>query len=93
MTLNQTVPTDGVGAMTQWQKAFSGNAVVSAGADWRWVDGDSNEDAYNQLGGLVSPVTPAVLALRRVSGGTQNSVGAFVQDILTPLPKLSSVIS
>src|SRR5439155_7056943 len=37
MTLNQSVPTTGVGGMAQWSKALSANQLVTAGADWRWV--------------------------------------------------------
>ncbi len=93
LTLDQHVPTDSVGGMVQWARAIGGAQFFSAGTDWRWVDGDSNEDAYNQLGGLVSPVTQAVLALKRVSGGTQRSVGAFVQDIVSVTPKLSLTLA
>ena len=42
---------------------------------------------------MTPPTQQAVLALQRVSGGTQRSVGAFVQDILTPLPKLTVTLS
>jgi outer membrane receptor protein involved in Fe transport len=35
----------------------------------------------------VPPVQNAVLALRRISGGTQRTAGFFLQDILTPLPE------
>jgi outer membrane receptor protein involved in Fe transport len=93
LTLDQHVPTDSVGGMVQWSKEFESKHFFSAGTDWRWVDGDSNEDAYNQLGPLVSPVTPAVLALKRISGGTQRSVGAFVQDIITATPKFSITLA
>jgi outer membrane receptor protein involved in Fe transport len=93
LTLDQRVPTDGVGSIVQWSKAFGASQLFSAGTDWRWVDGDSNEDSYNQVGALVSPVTQSALALRRVSGGTQKSVGAFVQDIITPLSKLSVTVA
>ena len=74
LTLDQRVPTKGVGGMVQWGRAFGTKQFFSGGTDWRWVDGDSNEDAYNQLGALISPVTQAVLALKRVSGGAQRSV-------------------
>jgi outer membrane receptor protein involved in Fe transport len=83
LTLDQTVPTDGLGGMVQWSKSFGISNVLTAGGDFRRVKGDSNEDAYNQLGPLVSPITPAVLALRRISGGTQRSLGVFVQDVVT----------
>jgi iron complex outermembrane receptor protein len=58
------------------------------------VDGDSQEASYNAAPGPVTPPTQnAILAFNRVSGGTQKSVGAFVQDILTPLPKLTMTLS
>ena len=72
--------------MTQWQKAFSGNAVVSAGADWRWVDGDSKEDALDAI-------TGARVTLKRVSGGTQQSLGAFVQGMTTLVSRLDVTLS
>src|SRR5437899_4340592 len=86
MTLNQTVPTDGVGAMAQWTKAFSGSTVVSAGGDWRWVDGDSREDSLD-------PVTGTRVTLKRVSGGTQQSLGAFVQGMTTVVSRLDVTLS
>ena len=47
LTLDQTVPTDGVGGDGAVVEARSaGSNFFSAGADWRWVDGDSQEDAY-----------------------------------------------
>jgi outer membrane receptor protein involved in Fe transport len=73
MTLNQTVPTTGVGGMGQ---------LLTAGADWRWVDGDSEEDALD-------PVTGSRVTLSRVSGGTQRSLGFFVQDLITPTSRLT----
>ena len=45
MTLNQRVPTNSVGGMVQWSRAFGHEHYFSAGTDWRWVDGDSEEDA------------------------------------------------
>ena len=42
---------------------------------------------------MTPPTQGAILAFNRVSGGTQKSLGAFVQDILTPLPKLSMTLS
>jgi outer membrane receptor protein involved in Fe transport len=86
MTLNQAVPTNGVGATTQWQKAFSGNAVLSAGADWRRVDGDSREDALD-------PITGTRVTLKRISGGTQQSLGAFVQGMTTVVSRLDVTAS
>ena len=94
LTIDQVVPTKAVGGVVQWAKALGTKQYFSAGTDWHWVDGDSEEDGYNAAPGpVVPPVQNAVLALKRISGGTQRSVGAFVQDILTPLPKLTLTLS
>jgi outer membrane receptor protein involved in Fe transport len=94
LTVDQHVPTTGVGGMAQWAKAFGSRSYFSAGTDWHYVDGDSQEASYNAAPGPVVPPTQgAILAFNRVSGGTQKSLGAFVQDILTPLPKLSMTLS
>ena len=44
--VDQNVPARGVGEMVQWSKALGASNAFSAGSDWRWVDGDSREDAY-----------------------------------------------
>ena len=94
LTVDQHVPTTGVGGMVQWAKVLGTTNYFSAGTDWRYVDGDSEEASYNAAPGVVVPPTQnAILALQRVSGGTQKSLGAFVQDILTPLPKLTMTFS
>ena len=94
LTIDQVVPTKAVGGIVQWAKALGTKQYFSAGTDWHWVEGDSQEDSYNAAPGpVVPPVQNAVLALKRVSGGTQRSVGAFVQDILTPLPNLTVTLS
>lgn len=90
LSTDQRVPTDAVGGMVQWSKALAPSNYFSVGADWRWIDGDSQEDSFSAAPGAVAPpVQQAVLALQRVSGGTQRSAGVFVQDILAPLSALS----
>jgi outer membrane receptor protein involved in Fe transport len=85
-TLNQNVPTKSVGGMVQWGKALGLRNYFSAGADLRWVDGDSNEDALDAQRGQT-------VTLHRVSGGTQRSTGLFVQDIITPTEKLNITLA
>ena len=48
VTLNQRVPTNGFGGMVQWSRAVGTRNFFSAGIDWRWVDGDSEEDAHER---------------------------------------------
>ncbi len=86
MTLNQRVPTTGIGMMAQWGRAFGSQHYFSAGTDWRRVDGDSNEDALDAVNGTT-------VTLRRVSGGTQQSLGVFLQDIFTPMARLTLTLS
>lgn len=75
MTLNQTVPTTGVGASGQWSRAFGTRHLVSAGLDWRRVTGESQEQSLDaQVGANVT--------LERFSGGRQHSTGIFVQDVI-----------
>jgi len=85
-TLNQNVPTNSVGGMVQWARSFGLRNYFTAGADLRWVDGDSNEDALDAQRGQT-------VTLHRVSGGTQRSTGLFVQDIITPIDKLNVTLA
>ena len=95
LATDQKVPTNGLGGMLQWTKVLGSTQVLSAGADMRWVDGDSEEDAFvAAVPTVITGVTQqAVPSLRRISGGTQRSVGAFVSDIITPTSKLVITLS
>jgi outer membrane receptor protein involved in Fe transport len=86
LTLNQNVPAKSVGGMVQWNRGFGARNYVSAGTDWHWVDGDSIEDGFD-------PIRGQTQTLHRISGGTQTSVGAYVQDILNPVDKLMITLS
>jgi iron complex outermembrane receptor protein len=86
LSLQQTVPTDAIGGMVQWTRALGATHVLSAGTDVRWVDGDSIEDAFDGS-------TGATKTLHRVAGGTQRSLGIFVQDVFTPAADLTVTAS
>ncbi len=86
MTLTQRVPTDSVGGMVQWSRALGPKQYFTAGTDWRWVDGDSEENGLDAT-------TGTQIVLKRESGGTQRSVGAFIQDLIVPLPELTLTVS
>ena len=60
--------------------------VLSAGTDFRWVDGDSVEDAFDA-------VTGSTKTLHRVAGGTQRSLGLFVQDVFMPAANVTVTAS
>jgi len=85
LATDQNVPTTGVGTMIQWSRAIGQKHFFSTGFDWRHVDGDSLEDAYIATIGapIVPPTAPATLSLQRNSGGTQDSYGFFLQDVVS----------
>jgi outer membrane receptor protein involved in Fe transport len=87
MTLNQVVPSNSVGASLAWMhQGLSARHVLKAGVDWRRVDGDSEEDGLD-------PVLGRDVTLRRISGGTQQSLGFFAQDMITATDDLTVTIS
>jgi outer membrane receptor protein involved in Fe transport len=86
MTLTQRVPTTSVGAGAQWSRALGTKQYFTTGTDVRWVDGDSEENGLDAVRG--SDIT-----LLRVSGGTQRSMGVFVQDLIVPVPELTLTLS
>jgi len=96
LATDQNVPTNAFGTTVAWNKVLNSKNVLSAGGDWRWIDGDSQEGAYvaavPQV--IIPPVTIAsTLSVNRISGGTQQLSGAFVQDIFTPTDKLIVTLS
>lgn len=96
LTTDQRQPTNGVGSLVQWSKSLGGSNTFSAGTDWRWVDGDSEDDTYVLVTPtvIIPPVTQkTVITTSRVSGGTQRNTGVFVQDIFTPVPKLAVTLN
>lgn len=73
MTLDQHVPVQDVGAGAQWTRPIGAAQVVTAGGDWHWVTGDSEENALDTA-------TGTHVTLSRASGGRQQNAGAFAQD-------------
>jgi outer membrane receptor protein involved in Fe transport len=98
LATDQHVPTNGVGTTALWNKSLNRSNVFSAGVDWRWIDGDSQEGAYvaavpQTITGTPPVTIAATLSVNRVSGGTQQLSGAFVQDVFTPIDKLIITLS
>jgi iron complex outermembrane receptor protein len=89
LTLDQNVPTNALGMMVQWNRVFQFGSrahVLTAGYDFRWIDGDSKEQTFVLLTGL----TPI---LNRISGGTQKIGGVFVQDLMELTSRLQLTVS
>jgi outer membrane receptor protein involved in Fe transport len=95
LATDQNVPTNGVGGMAQWSKAIGRRNAFSGGFDFRWVEGESQEAAYVAAvpTSIVGVTQAATLSVQRLSGGAQQSLGAFVQDIFTPIDKLVLTLS
>ncbi len=89
LSLEKKVPTNAFGSMVQWSRPFqfgTRSHVVSAGTDFRWIDGDSDELTY----ALATGTTPLI---HRVAGGTQRFVGVFAQDLIEVTSKLQLTLS
>jgi len=89
LSLEKRVPTTAVGTMVTWSRPFQLGArahVVTAGTDFRQIDGDSDEFTF----ALATGLTPLV---HRVAGGTQRFLGAFAQDLIEISPKLQLTLS
>ena len=81
----QRVPANDTGGMVQWSKALGSRNFITVGTDWRWVDGDSLEQAMNG--------TSTAVATNRTSGGTQISTGVFIQDLISVTDKFQLTLS
>lgn len=62
------VPSAAAGAGAGWVRTLSSGWLVSAGADFRWVDGETNEDFRNLGDGFTR---------RRQAGGEQQLAGIY----------------
>ena len=71
--LDQTVPSTSWGGSLQWNRRFASH-LVSSGADFRWVQGETDEAVFS----------PAGFLRNRVAGGEQVIGGVFIQDVFTP---------
>jgi outer membrane receptor protein involved in Fe transport len=76
LALDQTVPSTAVGASLQWSRRF-GSHLALAGADFRWIAGETDEKVFNA----------GVFLRNRIAGGEQILSGVFVQDVWTPHPQ------
>lgn len=75
LALDQVVPATSAGGSLGWSRRF-GDHLVLAGADLRWIEGETDEDVF--VGGA--------FARRRVAGGRQLLGGIYVQEVFTPAP-------
>jgi len=76
LALDQRVPSSSLGGAVQWSRRFGSHLLLS-GADFRWIEGETQEQVYNA----------GVLLRRRNAGGEQVLAGGFVQDVFTPHPQ------
>ncbi len=76
MTLNQRVPTDAIGGSAQWSRGVGRNQFFTA----RHRLAPGRTATARKMAS--TPSTGTQVTLHRVSGGTQRSLGFFVQDML-----------
>lgn len=86
MSLEQAVPTRGIGGSAEWARAVGRRHLLTAGFDWRAVEGESREAALDFQ-------TGTRITLERKSGGAQKSAGLFVQDLFSPVERLVVTIA
>jgi len=75
----QQVPSTDIGGALTWTHRLLTDHLLTAGADFRVIDGESRDTFFSGAG---------VLAERRISKGRQDIVGVFVQDLYTPRREL-----
>ncbi|MBI3780546.1 MAG: TonB-dependent receptor [candidate division NC10 bacterium] len=75
----QQVPSTDVGGAFTWTRRFFTDHLLTAGTDFRLIDGETR-DTFVDPSGAISEV--------RVSKGEQNFFGFFIQDVYTPIPRL-----
>jgi len=77
-TSSQRVPASAIGGSAQWSRAVGTVHELGAGADYRRVEGTSEDTAYLPSGPSLRP-----------SGGTQEAAAGWVEDVATLLPALT----
>jgi iron complex outermembrane receptor protein len=75
----QQVPSTDVGGAFTWTRRFFTDHLLTAGTDFRLIDGETH-DTFVAPSGAISEV--------RITKGEQNFFGFFIQDVYTPIPKL-----
>lgn len=80
LALRQDVPSSSAGGALQWSRPL-GDHLLLAGADLRWIRGETDEDVFGAAG----------FVRNRVTGGEQVVAGIFVQDVWRPHPRLELV--
>jgi iron complex outermembrane receptor protein len=76
----QEVPSTDVGGAFTWSRQFFTDHLLTAGTDFRLIQGESRDAFFDDTG--------TSIAERRISSGEQTFLGFFVQDLFTPIPRL-----
>lgn len=73
------VPSLSFGTVAKWSQRVTDTHLLTAGTDYLWVDGKTNEDFRNLGSGFTR---------RRLAGGRQHLAGVYVQDLYAVAPRL-----
>ncbi len=71
----QEVPSTDVGGAFTWSRRFFSKHLLTAGTDFRLIEGESRDTFFDPLRTVISK-------------GEQTFLGFFVQDLYTPIPEL-----
>jgi outer membrane receptor protein involved in Fe transport len=80
LTRSQHVPSDSAGASGHWTHTLGPRLAVAGGLSWRRVSGTSEESVFTRPG---APPT------RADSGGRQRDLGAFLEALASPHPRVT----
>ncbi len=75
----QEVPSTDVGGAFTWSRHFFTHHLLTAGTDFRLIQGESRDTFFNSSG---------TVSEFRISKGEQTFLGFFVQDHYNPIPEL-----
>jgi len=77
--LDQRVPSTAIGTSLQWLRPFLETHMATAGLDFQWIDGETQEQFR---------FVDDHFTAERHAGGTQQLIGIYGEDLVTPLPGL-----
>ena len=83
LALVQDVPSRDVGVNTQWSQQLMNFHRITLGSDIRWIKADNKEDVFLSDGFNIRD---------RFILGEQLNAGVFLQDLMTPTPRVTLVL-
>ena len=83
LALFQAVPSHDIGVSAQWSGQVLSSHRLSVGGDSRWIGAETREDVFTSTN---------VNIRDRLIAGSQQLAGVFVEDVITPIPRVMLVL-